>query len=289
MIPSRPNEKPYTKQMIAAIIAKNRGMRNCFSSRRCFAAFALAVIATGTAFASDARHVGTQQVRVRSVVRADAKTGRLVRSYVVNPRLVPAKVASAHAAENTIVPAGAPLSELVESVATKYEVDPLLVHSVIQVDSGYNPHAVSHKGAQGLMQLMPATARRFGVTNSFDAVQNLEGGVRYLKYLDSLFPNDLRLTLAAYNAGEGAVWKYGNNIPPYRETEQYVYKVGARYGKAVKQADKAKKAKAVAQSPTPVTLEPTYAHVESFVDATGRLHLRTAPRASEGLNTVSTP
>jgi soluble lytic murein transglycosylase-like protein len=193
----------------------------------------------------------------------------------VNPRLIPAKVVSGQATESAAIPASAPLSELVESVATKYEVDPLLVHSVIQVESGYNPYAVSHRGAQGLMQLM-------------DALQNLEGGVRYLKYLDSLFPNDIRLTLAAYNAGEGAVWKYGNNIPPYRETEQYVYKVGTRYGKAVRQSKKTKPI--VAQQPsTPVTLEPAYAHVESFVDANGRLHLRTAPRASEGLNTVSTP
>ena len=290
MIPSRRNGKPYTKQMIAAIITKNRGMRNCFSPRRCLAACALAVMAAGTAFASDVRHVGTQQVRVRSVVRADAKSGRLVRSYLVNPRIVPAKAVNEDTS-GVAVPAEGPISELVESVARKHDVDPLLVHSVIQVESGYNPKAVSNKGAQGLMQLMPATARRFGVTNSFDAVQNLEGGVRYLKYLDSLFPSDLRLTLAAYNAGEAAVWKYGNNIPPYRETEQYVYKVGTRYGKAVRQAEKTKKAKPVAQqAQLPVNVEPSYAHVESFVDANGRLHLRTAENtASEHAGTVSTP
>jgi soluble lytic murein transglycosylase-like protein len=273
--------------MIAAIIEKNRGMQNCFSTRRCLAICALGVIAAGTAFASDARHIGTRQVRVRSVVRADAKTGRLVRSYLVSPKLIPAKAVSETDGTNAALSASAPLSDLVESVAKKYDVDPLLVHSVIQVESGYNPNAVSHKGAQGLMQLMPATARRFGVTNSFDAVQNLEGGVRYLKYLDSLFPSDLRLTLAAYNAGEAAVWKYGNNIPPYRETEQYVYKVGARYGKAVRQADKTRKAQAAAQqAQAPINLEPSYARVESFVDANGRLHLRTA---SESAGTVSTP
>ena len=88
------------------------------------------------------------------------------------------------------------------------------------------------------MQLMPATARRFGVKNSFNVKENIEGGVRYLKYLDSLFPNDRRLTIAAYNAGEGAVWKYGNNIPPYRETKQYVERVGSRYGRARKEADR---------------------------------------------------
>jgi soluble lytic murein transglycosylase-like protein len=129
------------------------------------------------------------------------------------------------------------------------------------------------------MQLMPETARRFGVKNTFNATENIEGGVRYLKYLDSLFPNDIRLTLAAYNAGEGAVWKYGNNIPPYRETEEYVYKVGRRYGKALREAtQKAARKKAttsVAQTPPPVPAEPSYGRLESYVDSDGRLYLRT--------------
>ena len=173
--------------------------------------------------------------------------------------------------------------DLVEAVAKQYDVDPLLVHSVIQVESSYNPYAVSIKGAQGLMQLMPATARRFGVRNSFDVKENIEGGVRYLKYLDSLFPNDRNLTIAAYNAGEGAVWKYGNKVPPYRETEQYVQRVGRKYGKARREADQ-KKASAVPVVQTAQSSEPPQTPVEAFVDSEGRLHLRNVPtvvRSSE--------
>jgi hypothetical protein len=291
MIPSRLNEKPYTEQMIAAIISKNRGMQICFKSSWCAGVFLLAM-GVETAFAFDARNVAAGHVRVRSVVRADARTGRLVRSYVVNPRLVPGNKFVSNAAQaRPLAASTAPLVEMVESVARKYDVDPLLVHSVIQVESGYNQYAVSHKGAQGLMQLMPATARRFGVTNSFDVLQNLEGGVRYLKYLDSLFPSNLSLTLAAYNAGEAAVWKYGNKIPPYRETTEYVHKVGTRYGKALRQAGKTRKADPVSQPDEKlVTLEPSYARVESFVDADGRLHLRTAQRTgAESSDRVSTP
>jgi soluble lytic murein transglycosylase-like protein len=294
MITSRKIDKAYAGQMIAAIIGKNRGMRFCFTWRRYLAAAVLlAAMVPAQMFAAGVRHIGTQ-TRVRSVVRADSKSGRLVRAYVVSPKPVIAKVVSQTLRDGEALNAateGTALADLVDSVARKYDVDPLLVHSVIQVESGYNPYAVSNKGAQGLMQLMPGTARRFGVKNSFDTVENLEGGVRYLKYLDSLFPSDIRLTLAAYNAGEGAVWKYRNNIPPYRETEQYVYKVGTRYGKALRAAEKAKAAKPVAQAQAaPAALEPAYARVESFVDANGRLHLRTADRASgQGSNSVSTP
>ena len=134
----------------------------------------------------------------------------------------------------------ASVPDLVEAAAKQYDVDPLLVHSVIQVESNYNPYAVSPKGAQGLMQLMPATARRFGVRNSFDVKENIEGGVRYLKYLGLAVPERPRLTIAAYNAGEGAVWKYGNKVPPYRETEQYVQRVGRKYGKARREAEQKK-------------------------------------------------
>jgi soluble lytic murein transglycosylase-like protein len=122
---------------------------------------------------------------------------------------------------------------VVEQTARANDVDPLLVHSVIKAESNYNPIAVSPKGAMGLMQLMPGTARRFGAVNTFDVRQNIEAGVKYLRYLQGMFRND-RLALAAYNAGEGAVLRYGD-IPPYRETENYVYKVGKSYGEALKQ------------------------------------------------------
>ena len=219
--------------------------------------------------------------RVRSVVRADAK-GRLVRTVVVSPRVIQPRVVEDEAHAAAPVPDyAATVPQLVEAAAKKYEVDPLLVHSVIQVESNYNPYAVSPKGAQGLMQLMPGTARRFGVSNSFDPREHIEGGVRYLKYLSDLFPQDPRLALAAYNAGEGAVWKYNYQIPPYRETEQYVYKVARKYGQAKKAIEQTKPVETAAAVPTPVTPgEPVYAPVQHFVDAEGKLHMRT-PEAAE--------
>ena len=219
--------------------------------------------------------------RVRSVVRADAK-GRLVRTVVVTPRVIQPRVVDAQAGAET-ADYSATVPQLVEAAAKKYDLDPLLVHSVIQVESGYNPYAVSPKGAQGLMQLMPGTARRFGVANSFDPRENIEGGVRYLKYLSGLFPHDPRLAIAAYNAGEGAVWKYNYQIPPYRETEEYVYKVARKYGQAKKDLERQTKAVETAVAvPKPVNPgEPVYAPVRFFVDADGRLHMQTAEPASE--------
>lgn len=111
--------------------------------------------------------------------------------------------------------------EIIERHADKYRVDPTLVRAVIQVESDFNPSCVSHKGARGLMQLMPATATRFKVTKIHDPDQNIRGGVQYLAYLLRLFGDDLPRALAAYNAGENAVLRYGG-IPPYEETETYV-------------------------------------------------------------------
>jgi soluble lytic murein transglycosylase-like protein len=231
----------------------------------------LAIIAAGTARAA------SMPPRVKSIVRADSR-GRLVRTVVVTNRVTQPK----HSGEER--QAGRTSEDVlrfVESAAKRHDVDPLLVHSVIQVESNYNPYAVSPKGAQGLMQLMPATARRFGVRNTFDPEENIEGGVRYLKYLTSLFPDNPSLTLAAYNAGEGAVWKYGNTIPPYRETEQYVQRVRLRYGQArgaAARAQAAHKPDAVepASSETAPGPENTYASVHAFIDSEGRLHLRNA-------------
>jgi soluble lytic murein transglycosylase-like protein len=215
--------------------------------------------------------------RLASVVRVDAKSGRLVRTVIVSPRAIAPKLVVPAAANDPEVPvptaAEGTVQRIVEETAQKYNMDPLLVNSVIQVESGYNAKALSRKGAQGLMQLIPSTARRFGVRNVYDVRENVEGGVRYLKYLSSLFPNDLRLTLAAYNAGEASVWKYGNNVPPYAETVQYVYSVGEKYGKARRAA--------AAQKPSnPLTeLKPEEQHspVRHYLDSEGRLHLETAP------------
>lgn len=110
---------------------------------------------------------------------------------------------------------------IIERYAAKYRVSPTLIRAVIQVESDFNPSVVSSKGARGLMQLMPATARRFGVTEVHDPEQNIHGGVQYLAYLQTLFNGDLSRVLAGYNAGENAVIKHGG-IPPYAETTEYV-------------------------------------------------------------------
>jgi len=112
---------------------------------------------------------------------------------------------------------------------TRHGVDPLLLYSVMHQESSFKAHAVSPKGARGLMQLMPGTAIRFGVTNIFDPKQNIEGGARYLRFLTDRFNGDVNLVLAGYNAGEGAVEKYGWRIPPYAETQEYVRRISRRY------------------------------------------------------------
>ncbi len=116
----------------------------------------------------------------------------------------------------------------IRKVAHTVGLEPALIYAVVQAESAFDPNAVSPKGAVGLMQLMPATARRYGVENRRDPVQNLHGGARYLRDLLMEF-RDLRLALAAYNAGENAVRKYGNSVPPYAETQQYVKRVQRFY------------------------------------------------------------
>jgi soluble lytic murein transglycosylase-like protein len=113
--------------------------------------------------------------------------------------------------------------------ASQRRVEPALIHAVISVESAYNPSARSHAGAVGLMQLMPETAKRYGVTNRLDPAQNIQGGARYLRDLTAMFNGNLQLVLAAYNAGEEAVIKYGKKIPPYRETQAYVKRVASLY------------------------------------------------------------
>ena len=194
----------------------------------------------------------TAATHLQSVVRADVRTGKLVRSVVVTPkavgpRVVSAPVAAPRAATPAEVPPATPspalaagLDAVVESVAARNQLPPQLIHSVIRVESNYNPHAVSSKGALGLMQLIPATARRFGVSDVFDPADNIQGGARYLKYLVDLFHNDYRLALAAYNAGEGAVARYGD-VPPYAETQNYVVQVRKRIEESLKAAPAAHK------------------------------------------------
>ena len=204
----------------------------------------------------------------RSVVRTDDRSGRLVRSVVVAPRIVSAvevrPIPVLHESVEFPAVKSTPVQGLIEDASKRHDVDPLLVESVIKVESNFNARAVSPKGALGLMQLIPATARRFGVKDPFDAQQNIEGGVKYLKYLQQLYGDD-RLALAAYNAGEGAVAKYGA-IPPYAETQSYVYEVGRRYGQARRQKGRNHPVAAVPSRPeTP--------RIHESTDAEGRIHL----------------
>ena len=172
---------------------QNTMLRNC-----------LIIVVSMAALASPGR---SDDRVVRSVVQTDVKTGKLIRKTVVSVPVSP------EPAEH--------ISQLIDAIAAKHDVEPPLVRSVIRAESNYNPLAVSNKGAQGLMQLIPSTAKRFGVKDSFDSEENIEGGVKYLKYLIALFHGDYAQAIAAYNAGEAAVAKYGG-VPPYKETQNYV-------------------------------------------------------------------
>ena len=201
-----------------------------------------------------------------SVVRVDRRTGKLVRT-----------VSGGASRPASVAPPPAQIQQLVEKSAKAHNVDPLLVQSVIQVESNYNHYAVSPKGAQGLMQLMPGTARMLGVSNSFDPAENIEAGVKYLRYLQNVYRDD-RLALAAYNAGPKAVDRY-KGAPPYAETQDYVNQVGQRY----RTAKETEAAKAAAQTATAAgeadeaaPAEEQHPKLEQSVDQNGRLVLRTA-------------
>ncbi|HUP59377.1 MAG TPA: lytic transglycosylase domain-containing protein [Thermoanaerobaculia bacterium] len=123
-------------------------------------------------------------------------------------------------------------NDIIIEAAKHFDVDAALVSAVIKAESDYNPRIVSHKGARGLMQLMPATAKRFGVTNSFDPKQNIHAGTRYLRWLLKTFDGNADLAVAAYNAGEGNVWKY-DGVPPFRETVNYIHRIAKHIHKAI--------------------------------------------------------
>lgn len=250
------------------IVLQNKKVYICFL-------LALAMLAASPMRAADTAPLApaaeSGSVRKEFVVRIDPRTGKLVR------RLIEVSTApSKKAAKPTPV-----ISALVDKSARANGVDPLLVHSIIQVESNYDSSAVSPKGAEGLMQLMPPTARMLGVSNSFDPGENIEAGVKYLKYLQGLYKDD-RLALAAYNAGPGAVDKFGQ-VPPYPETQKYVQNVGKRYEQARQSAAAKAPARAAIQPEQPAAnaeaapKEPEYSKLEEFVDEYGRLHLTTAP------------
>jgi soluble lytic murein transglycosylase-like protein len=124
------------------------------------------------------------------------------------------------------------IDQLIRTNGSRFGIDPYLVFLVIEQESHFHVRAVSPKGARGLMQLMPGTARRYGVSRPFDAAENIRAGTQYLRELMDMFGGQVNLVLASYNAGEGAVIKYGRNVPPYRETRDYVKTIGKRYGMA---------------------------------------------------------
>jgi soluble lytic murein transglycosylase-like protein len=224
---------------------------NQIKQKLCFCFFVAGAGLACAASAADAQTEGW-----KSVVRVDPKTGHLVRSVVPTG---PARRDSAHQTAKQV-------QILADNAAAAYRVDPALVRSVIDTESANNPDAISPKGAEGLMQLMPETARRFGVANPFDPRENILGGVRYLKYLQGLFQDDT-LAIAAYNAGEGAVAKY-RGVPPYQETRTYVERVSSKMRRA--------KAAGQKQPPAGATHEAApYAPVTAYYDAEGRLHLTT--------------
>ena len=152
-----------------------------------------------------------------------------------SPAMAPDVIASSQVGVETI-PADIPLSGdcdldlIIYRAGEKQGVDPRFIHAVIKQESRYNPKAVSYVGAQGLMQMMPATAERFGLKDPFDPKANVEAGTKYLKWLLKRFGGDVSLALAGYNAGEGAVDKY-KGVPPFNETQNYVKKIVANYGK----------------------------------------------------------
>lgn len=185
-------------------------------------------------------------------MRANAKTGRLVRTVIAPavPRVAPAEI-----------------NAMVERIATKEGVEAPLVHSVIRAESNYNVTAVSSKGAQGIMQLIPSTAKRFGVSNAFDAEENIQGGVRYLRFLLDYYHGDYTKSIAAYNAGEGAVDKY-NGVPPYAETAGYVTTVAKNLT-----AERQRQTNA-APAAQPVSAEP-HPHIQASIGADGLIYYST--------------
>jgi hypothetical protein len=238
----------------ASAVFRNNTMRSCFILMLVVPVFA-------------ASPGAAPQGHMTTVVRADIKTGRLVRSIVLQPQVV--------AIQNK-VPDRAPVADpdlrsMIDRIADEQGVESHLVHSVIRAESNYNPAAVSPKGAQGIMQLIPSTARRFGVSNTFDAKENIQGGVRYLRFLLEYYQGDYAKAIAAYNAGESAVDKY-NGVPPFAETQNYVYQV-ARNLKAARQA--APKTMAIIKETTVNNESETPRPIQASTGSDGRIYYRT--------------
>jgi len=195
---------------------------------------ALAGVLTGTLSAAGGYTVGVDGQTGRLIRVPATRVSRPVAARTVTARPVPEKVVEARLVMPETpkpgynVMASRSLDETIARVAGQYGIRPSFVHAVIKAESNYDPRAVSSKGALGLMQLMPQTARELGVRNVFDPAENVEGGVRYLRRLLDLYGSRTALSIAAYNAGPGAVDRFGG-VPPYPETRQFVQRVNRLY------------------------------------------------------------
>jgi soluble lytic murein transglycosylase-like protein len=252
-------------------------MRLCFNLAW---AAGLASVALWAADPVDTETAMTQ--RITTVIRPDVRSGKLVRSVIVTSKPVaeqrvaeapvpPRVIVPVVVAAKTKAPPATGIDEAVEQIAAQVSLPPQLIHSVIKVESNYNPLAISPKGAQGLMQLIPSTARRFGVANVFNPAQNIEGGSKYLKYLLDLFGGNYALALAAYNAGEAAVASYGG-VPPFPETRNYLILVARQLQEARKAGAAKQKAIAAGQTRPEAETKPAPAgpnHIQEVVEADG--------------------
>jgi hypothetical protein len=178
------------------------------------------------------------------------------------------KIIGANATPNPATPPAGLKSEaynpIIEKYASNYRLDPSLIRSIIAAESGFNPKAVSSKGARGLMQLMPETAKRLGVINSFDPEQNIQGGIKHFRFLMDSFNEDIPLSLAAYNAGENLIQRLGR-IPDIRETKDYVQSVTKRYDKNKSETK---------QAPQTTEIVPV---LYRYLDDSGVLHVTNIP------------
>jgi soluble lytic murein transglycosylase-like protein len=160
-----------------------------------------------------------------------ARAEELKKKGATSPAAVTATLIKVPSAGCTISSGNQVIDGMVNEAASRHGLDPCLIFSVMRAESAFNRMAISPKGASGLMQLMPATATRFGVKNIFDPRENVFGGAKYLRWLLDRFSGDVRLALAGYNAGEGAVEFYGYRIPPFLETQNYVRTIYTRYSR----------------------------------------------------------
>ncbi|WP_421569854.1 lytic transglycosylase domain-containing protein [Stenotrophomonas sp. PD6] len=165
------------------------------------------------------------QLQVSTTPGGGARAFHPHRPFVAGSPAAPPR-SRVHSTGARAAPRWAPL---IDQVAAEFAVDARLLHAIVSVESAYNAQARSHAGALGLMQVIPATGKRFGAVDLFDPLQNLRAGTAYLVWLQRRFGGDLELMLAAYNAGEGAVQRHGNRVPPFSETRRYVAKVSALY------------------------------------------------------------